>query len=210
MTGGGWLGDIRTTPGDRPRVRSGRTRMECRQGGYVMVDDRSAGPETSVRLVVLVPLSAPQLDRLRTRFTGVEIVMPNERDKPNALSRADAVVAWDLSSTELAAAPRLRWLHTGGAGVDPDLLTRVSDHGAVLTNNSGVHAINIGEHVLGLMLTFARRLHLLVRHQQRHEWHDDAIRRDVFELDGQVVLILGTGDLGLGVAHRAAAMGMRV
>ncbi len=160
------------------------------------------------RLTILVPLTSAQQHRLRQRFPDVDLDFATSDDRVRAIADANGVVAWSLSGDEIDAAPDLRWMHTGGAGVDPRLLAHLSRRGITVTNNSGVHAPNIGEHVLGMMLTFARQLHTLVRHQDRHEWHDDDIRDKVFELAGQQLLIVGTGDIGQAVAQRARPFGM--
>lgn len=160
------------------------------------------------RLAILVPLTSAQQHRLRDRFPNVGITFANDADRARAIADAHGVVAWSLSSDEIEVAAELRWMHTGGAGVDPRLLADLSRRGITVTNNSGVHAPNIGEHVLGMMLTFARQLHTLVRHQDRREWHDDDIRDKVFELTGQNLLVVGTGDIGQAVAQRARPFGM--
>ena len=83
-----------------------------------------------------------------------------------------------------------------------------SDH-LVLTNGSGNHAINISEHVLALMLAFARQLPALVRAQDERQWRPPKIST-LFELSGQTLAVVGAGALGCAVATRAAAFGMRV
>jgi phosphoglycerate dehydrogenase-like enzyme len=160
------------------------------------------------RLAFMVPLTAAQQRRVRERFPGVDLMFLADEEREPTLATADGVVAWSLSSAEIDAAPHLRWMHTGGAGVDARLLADLSRRDIVVSNNSGVHAPNIGEHVLGMMLVFARQLHTLVRHQTRREWHDDDIRDKVFELSGQQLLVVGTGDIGEAVAQRARPFGM--
>ena len=79
----------------------------------------------------------------------------------------------------------------------------------MLTNGSGNHAINIAEHVLALMLAFARQLPALVRAQDERQWRPPKIET-LFELSGQTLAVVGAGALGCAVAARAAAFGMRV
>jgi len=101
-------------------------------------------------------------------------------------------------------------MQTVGAGVDDIVSPELIERGMLVTNNSGVHASNIAEHVLGLMLAFARRLPLQIRGQIAHEWRDDVGRQGVFELNGQTLLIVGLGDIGSAIAVRAKAFGMIV
>lgn len=123
---------------------------------------------------------------------------------------ATGLATWRFDSSLLAAAPRLRWLQTGGAGVDTLPLAELARRGITLTNNSGVHAPNIAEHVLAMMLSFARQIPQLVRAQDRHVWRDEETHRSVFELNKQTLLLLGLGDIGLAIAERAVAFNMRV
>jgi len=85
------------------------------------------------------------------------------------------------------------------------------DREIALTNFSGVAAPAIAEHVLALMLAFARGLPALGRRQAAHTWldnHDET--PPTFELAGQTLGIAGLGDIGEELAQRAHALGMRV
>jgi phosphoglycerate dehydrogenase-like enzyme len=106
-------------------------------------------------------------------------------------------------------APKLRWIQTAGAGVDRLLTPRLRDSGIVLTNSSGVHAVAIAEHVLGLMLAFARQLPLLLQSQAASRWAQRPLR-GTFELQGQTLAVLGLGAIGAALAQKASAFGLRV
>lgn len=162
------------------------------------------------RLLIGVSLPDAYVQRLREQFPDLEIVAATGEEFDRQLPEADAVVHWQLSEEQIERASRLRWLQTAGAGVDGLLHPALIERGILITNNSGVHATNIAEHVLAMMLAFARRLPYLIRGQVAHEWRDDAARTGVFELDGQTLLVVGTGDIGQALARRAAALGMSV
>src|SRR5690606_3305158 len=77
----------------------------------------------------------------------------------------------------------------------------------------GLYGVPIAEHVLGMMIVLARKLHEAYRFQLEGKWP----RREMFaryptfsELYGQTVGIIGLGDIGLAVAERTRALGMRV
>ena len=144
---------------------------------------------------------------------GVEFLRLDGEALPEGLERAEAAaIAWTGPPIDaiLDAAPGLQWLHQRGAGIDRiSTPTLVASDRLVLTNGSGNHAINIAEHVLGLMLAFARQLPALVRAQDRRQWQPTPART-LFELSGQTLAVVGAGALGSAVAVRAAAFGMRV
>lgn len=170
-----------------------------------------AGTGRELRLVLIgVSLPDAHVRWLREQFPDLTIVVASGEEFDRWLPEADAVVHWQLTAEQIARAPRLRWLQTAGAGVDGVLNQALIERGVLITNNSGVHATNIAEHVLAMMLAFARRLPYLIRGQIIHEWRDDTGRQGVFELDGQTLLVVGTGDIGQALARRAAALGMTV
>ena len=161
----------------------------------------------------LHPIEAERLEVFRAALPGVEILTLDGDALPKGLERAQAAaIAWTGPPIDaiLEAGTGLQWLHQRGAGIDristPKL---VASDRLVLTNGSGNHATNISEHVLGLMLAFARQLPALIRHQQQRRWQPPT-EREVFELAGQTLALIGVGAIGAAVASRAAALGMTV
>jgi phosphoglycerate dehydrogenase-like enzyme len=162
-------------------------------------------------LLIRFPLPDQHVQRLRTRFPDLDVaVAPEDEDFRRLLPLADAIVGWGLSAEELAAAPNLRWIQTIGAGVEGVILPEMAARGIILTNNSGVHAPNIAEHLMAMILAFARRLPFQIRGQLAHEWRDTSGRQGLFELGGQTLLVVGLGDIGQALAQRALAFGMNV
>ena len=160
-------------------------------------------------LVLAIELEERYLALLRERFPDLALrVCPDRDTLHEALAEADAFLGWQLDTQLLAAAPRLGWAQAVGAGVDGFLFPEFLARGVLLTNNSGVHAPNMAEHVLALMLAFARDLPAMLRAGTRHEWQHRPER--AFELGGQTLCVVGLGEIGQALAVRAAALGMRV
>ncbi len=150
------------------------------------------------------------LERLRAALPDVEIAVVADPLAPGSLAGADAAIVWTLPADRLAEAPDLRWVQARGAGVEHLPLADLAARGIVLTNMSGIHASNIAEHLLAMMLAFARRLPQLVRAQERREWRDTVTHGEVFELGGQTLVIVGIGAIGSELGRRAQALDMRV
>jgi phosphoglycerate dehydrogenase-like enzyme len=177
----------------------------------------------SILLLMDVPDWA--LGEMRSQFPDVTFIVPGE-DEPEAdvaqysgvrreptleeLATVDGVVGWRITLEMLDEMPRLRWIQAGGAGVNSYDLGAIAGRGIVLTNASGVAAPNIAEHIMGMMLALARRLPILVRSQVTHQWRDHATHREVRELLGATLLIVGVGDIGRELAQRAGAFGMEI
>jgi phosphoglycerate dehydrogenase-like enzyme len=165
-----------------------------------------------LRKIVISADDAPAegLARIQKRFPTVNIVRASGDAFRPALADAEAALSWGLTAADLAAAPRLWWLQTIGAGVDRVLIPELVERGVVVTNASGAHAPNIAEHVMAMMLALTRQLPYLMRGQTNHEWRDLAGGHEVAELEGQTLLLVGLGDIGAALAVRSAAFGMNV
>jgi len=170
---------------------------------------------TSARLstfAFLHPIEPAQLAWFRAALPNVEWLAPTDGALPHGLERAQAAaISWNGPPVDavLSAAHRLEWLHQRGAGIDAISTPKLIASRVVLTNGSGNHATNIAEHVLGMMLAFARQLPALVLAQQERRWQPPRVDT-LFELSGQTLAVIGVGALGEAVAVRAAALGMNV
>ena len=108
---------------------------------------------------------------------------------------------------------RLRWVHTGSAGVGALLYPELVSSDVVITNSAGIHARPMAETVIAMALHFARGFDYAVRNQARALWDQsefESVQSRVVELAGRTMGILGFGGIGREVAQRARALGMRV
>lgn len=103
-------------------------------------------------------------------------------------------------------APNLRWLHSGSAGVDHPVFRMFIDRGVHLTNSSGSSGPSIAHHVIMSLLALRRDLPAFLRAQAAHTWQ----QRDVGDVEGLTVGVLGMGPIGLESARLASEFGMRV
>lgn len=109
----------------------------------------------------------------------------------------------------LSRATRLRWVSSTGAGAGA-LTTAAyrARRDIVATTVSGVHTASVPEHVLAMLLAFARCLPEQILNQhgpRRFYWPDQ-----MFEVEGQTMGILGLGHIGRSLAVKARGLGMRV
>ncbi|MDQ2927853.1 MAG: D-2-hydroxyacid dehydrogenase [Pseudomonadota bacterium] len=159
------------------------------------------------------PLDESQARWFRAAMPDVEFLLPRGGAVwPEGLERAEAAaISWDSPPIDdvLAAAPALQWLHQRGAGIDRIVTARLVGGDVILTNGSGNHAPSIAEHVVGMMLAFARQLPALVRAQQERRWQPPDTST-LFELSGQTLAVVGFGAIGSTLAERAAALGMKI
>jgi phosphoglycerate dehydrogenase-like enzyme len=128
----------------------------------------------------------------------------------DALARADAVLCGRLPAPLRAQTTNLKWVQFWSAGVDGKLSPDLFADGVRVATGSGIHAAACAEHVLSLMLAFARGLPRALAAQRERDW---SVRRAIsdaqFELEGKTVGIVGAGVIGQAVGTRCRAFGMR-
>ncbi len=83
---------------------------------------------------------------------------------------ADILVGIHLRPAQFQLARRLQWIHSTAAGVAQLIYPELRDSGVVITNASGVHAIPMAEHVVGMMMALAHDFPGAMRHQLRSHW----------------------------------------
>lgn len=178
-----------------------------------------------MRLVIYPGLADKRLELVRAAAPDIEIIDAlDEASAIAAISEADAFFG-KMTSGMLANASRLRWIQSPTASLEHYMFPALEVHPATLTNMRGIHSKPIAEQVMGYVLSFARNLHHYVRLQERATWGPlggeaerasyttgpgtvSAIDRATRDLAGASMGIIGLGEIGREVAHRAAAFEM--
>ena len=130
-----------------------------------------------------------------------------EANLATTLAEAEVLFTSPLMPADITQrAPRLRWVQLTSAGVDRMLDSELARSGVAITTASGIHAVPIGEYVMGVMLAFAKGFPAAMRAQAERTWRPYLAE----ELHGKTVGIIGLGAIGGYVARLARADGMRV
>lgn len=138
------------------------------------------------------------------------LVTENREEMEAALDDIE-VAACQFPRDLLLRARNLRWYQQWAAGADWLLrYPEATEMDFVLTGTSGMHGIQVTEHIFAFLLAFARELHHAVRLQGRHEWPPHSQHSSLFELSGKTMVLIGVGAIGEQTARVATAFGMRV
>jgi phosphoglycerate dehydrogenase-like enzyme len=149
-----------------------------------------------------------RVDRLRRDFPHHTFLYARTDEEARGLmAEADAAFSGQIPRGHLAAAPRLRWIHSPAAGVGGMLYGEMLERPVVITNSRGMAADIIAEHVVAVTLAMFRRLPLAVRRQAERGWAQDEIGTANRRLAGARVLVVGLGAIGGAAAERLAALG---
>jgi phosphoglycerate dehydrogenase-like enzyme len=151
---------------------------------------------------------------LRARFPHIHFVHARSHDEAlHAAGNIDVALAPHVTPELLAAAPNLTWVHSSAAAVQGLLaLPELAERGIRITNSRGIQAIPIAEHVMGGLLVLSRKFDRTMAAQRDRQWIQAELcdTNWPFMLHGRSMTIVGLGTIGLEIARRAHAFGMRV
>lgn len=158
-------------------------------------------------------MPAAQVERLRREFP--EHTFVTAHSDAEVLARIpDVDVAFGARFTpeHLAAARRLRWIHSPAAGVGNLMFPEMVASPVTLTNNRGNSSFTIAEHVIAVTLALLRGLPLAWRRQTEGVWAQDEINAGppMRTLRESRVIVVGLGAIGAAVARIASAFGAHV
>jgi len=141
---------------------------------------------------------------LRDRLPARNVVVARTPSEERSLLRQTPIATgFDIDAELLEDSP-LRYFACVFAGTGHLPMDALAAHNVAVTNAAGVHGPNIGEQVLGYLLTFARRLHVGWRRGRRREWRS----YQTHELNGSTVTVVGMGALGEAIVERLAPFGV--
>ena len=124
-----------------------------------------------------------------------------------SMASAEALVCWDLPTGDLSrVAPRLKWIHIIGAGVEHLTPMDWLPDGVLLVNNKGVHAAKAGEFGAMALLMLHNAMPAVIANQAR------AVYDSIYSpsIAGKTVLVVGVGSIGAAVARQAKALRLHV
>ncbi len=145
---------------------------------------------------------------------ATEMSSLNLSASPPDLQLAEADIAFGQPDTQqIIRSPKLRWIHLTTAGYTPydrsDLRDELRSRDAVMTSSSGVYDEPCAQHVLAMMMAFARQLHDSYAAQATdRSWLAAERRRKSFLLNGQTALICGFGEIAIRLCELLAPFRM--
>ncbi len=168
-----------------------------------------------MKLVTTRPFPPHIAQQLRSLAPELEIVTADDLDVLlREVRDADILVgsfgggSGELFARVMAAAPKVRWVHTSSAGIDELLGPQVLARDFVFTCGKGESVANLlAEHALALLLALTRGV---VKAARLDSWQPEAFRGNLREVRGLAMGIVGFGAVGQALATRAIALGMTV
>ena len=138
---------------------------------------------------------------------GFDIRAGGKEAVENDLDRVEICLGW-IPADLLGRMRHLKWYQNMGAGMEwLAHLDAYWESDPIFTGASGVHPIQITEHIFAFILGWNRRLHFAMRRQVEGKYPKrQGDRPD--DLEGKTMLIFGIGAIGERTAAVAKAFGM--
>lgn len=151
------------------------------------------------------------LEDWQSASSKVKLVQVDKENVMQEIADADAFIG-NISPELVRAGKNLKWVQITSAGSERVLHLSggndLRDSDIVLTNNQIVQGPEIADHAMAMLLAHTRNLLTYIEDRKVENW-----RRERFpgiELRGKTAVVIGVGGIGVQIATRAWAHGMRV
>ena len=168
--------------------------------------------EETIHVVVSVDVSNELLEQIRDVSDKLHVTKHYPKVPDRASSQTEILYTGN-QFPEPEQAPMLRWIQLMSAGMKGALERHriVQSEDVMITSSSGIHAQQMANYCIMMLLAFHYQLPRLRQMQQAKEWREN--RYDIFapkDLHQQTVGIVGYGSIGREVARIAKTFGMNV
>lgn len=164
-----------------------------------------------INVVVSIDFNEAIMQRIRDVSPRLN-VMQHFPDVPSSVWATTEVLYTVRNYPQPEEAPLLRWIQLNSAGIEGSLRQRiVQSEDVAVTSASGIHATQIANFCLMMILAFQYKLPEMLDFQREGVWHEK--RYEIFkpsDLHRYTVGIVGYGSIARELARLVDAMGMRV
>ena len=162
-----------------------------------------------MKILVQYPFTDEQVDSFRQLAAGMGHEVYHTNDDAEAVAAApdiEVILGW-FKPDVCAAAPNLRWIQSFSTGMEKFLFADIIERDDVqISNVAGLYASQGAEHAWALLLALTRQIPLAVHNKDRHAWEG----KEVIELAGSTLGLIGLGGFGIEMAKRAQGYNMTI
>lgn len=165
------------------------------------------------KVLICDPMDPDALEKLES-IHGLDITVKTGMDEEELVRTIPeyhaAVVrsATKITKPVIDAGEKLELLVRAGIGLDNIDVTEAEKRGIQVSNTPSATTISVAEHAFGLMLSAVRNQGKANLSMKEHKWEKKKFKGT--ELYEKTLGIIGSGRIGLAVAERAIAFGMKV
>ncbi len=145
--------------------------------------------------------NAEEIRQIQSQGKDVVMTVPKDRAELDRLLPEVDVVFGSINAEMLAKAKNLRWIQNTEAGMDTALFPELINSPVVATNMARAYAPAISETAIAMLLALTRGLNkFFIPQFPQKKWNAE---RNLVEIDGMTMGIVGMGGLGSATAYRA-------
>ena len=165
------------------------------------------------KILVADSMDKEALDQMRA-IPGFDVTVKTgmgEADLVKTVPGFNAIVvrsATKITRPVIEAGSGLKLLVRAGIGLDNIDSAAAREKGIAVANTPAATSISVAEHTFGLMLGVVRNHGKAILSMKQHKWDKKSLEGT--ELFGKTLGIIGCGRIGIEVARRAIAFGMKV
>ena len=150
------------------------------------------------------------LDKLKQQLPiNCRLVIPSsliEDEILRLVGDVDIIVGLRVSRRLITSARKLKMIQSTGSGVDGIDIDTATERGVIVCSTTGLNAIPSAEHAISQMLALAKNITKYDKKLRSEGW----LMMPYILLNKKTLGIVGLGSVGVEVAKRAKAFGMRV
>jgi len=158
-------------------------------------------------LVPLQLLTRQVLDQTETLISEKIASFEDSDERKLFLPEAEVILSFNgIHKGNIIQCRKLKWLFSFSAGIEKLPFDEMKEMGIKVTNTRGIHASQMAEQTIGIMISFSRKLFVAYRNQMNRKWDQTIL---VEELTDKTLCIIGAGSIGSEIARRAKIFGMK-
>jgi phosphoglycerate dehydrogenase-like enzyme len=125
---------------------------------------------------------------------------------PAAIADAEILLTWRPHPHVLKGMPKLKWIHSTGAGVEAILKSDYFSPTVTVTRTGKMAGRLMAEYVLSFIMATTFRMPFVLANQQQHRWQPFKIS----PIQGKACTVLGMGEIGQEIATLCRSIGLDV
>jgi D-3-phosphoglycerate dehydrogenase len=150
-----------------------------------------------------------EFDRIGAELTLAQV--REEKDSIQACKEADGLINQyaPLTRRVLENLPKCKVIARYGVGLDPVDLRAATDLGIIVANVPDYCIDEVADHIISMILALIRKTAFFDQKVKSGQW-DFRQGIPIHQIKGKTIGLIGCGRIGLGVAKRISAFGVRV
>ena len=165
-----------------------------------------------MKILIADAMSGEAVDILKSKGLSVDVKTDLKKEELAAIiGEYDALIvrsATKVTKDIIAKADKLRVIGRAGIGVDNVDVEAATEKGIVVMNTPQGNALAAAEHTIALMFAVARKIALADATMKQGKWEKKLLMG--VEVYDKTLGVIGIGNIGMIVAEKAVALGMKV